>query len=93
MLVLAAALDQGRCLPPSEGPVRFRAGGHAPMPASAGDLTPYAVEILADEVRAAAGGVRVDLYVGTDSAAPFCACFHSELDRLHDHGVVIHIHD
>jgi len=66
---------------------------HVPLFASAGDLTPYGAELLADEVRQKAYCARVDLFVGPERAAALRVFANRQIDQLRDSGLAIHIHE
>jgi hypothetical protein len=66
---------------------------HVPLFASAGDLTPYGAELLAEEVRQKAYGARVDLFVGPERAAALRVFANRQIDQLRDYGLAIHIHE
>jgi len=93
--VLAAML--GGCERTPQGPVavQFRAcfagDPSAHGIASAGELTPYAAEILADDARWAGGG-RLDLFVGAAPLALRTRTRH-EVAQLQASGIDIRIHD
>lgn len=93
--VLVTALG-GRARPcASEGRVRFRL--YVPDPAarttrtSAGDLTPYAAELLADEMRGARSDCRVELFVHAGTAASFAASVRRHLERLRRRGIEVRV--
>ena len=64
-----------------------------PVFASAGELTPYAAELLAEEVRQTSCGARVDLFVGSERAAALRVYAHRQIGQLRDRGLAIHVHN
>ncbi len=91
--LLAMALGARRAAwtpPPS---VRFRAdaAGAQALRTSAGELTPYAAELLADDMRCALGDRRVELFVESGMAARLDASAHRHIEHLRRHGVEVRI--
>lgn len=94
-VVLETALG-GRGAPTPTRPVRYAAqvfdDRHAPVLASAGDLTPYAAELLADEVRRASHGSRVDLFVQPEAGVAL-RNLTRRIERITDRGLDIRVHE
>ena len=64
-----------------------------PVFASAGDLTPYDAELLADEMHQAGHGARVDLFVGPEHAAALRTLANRQLAQLRKRGLAIHLRE
>jgi len=75
--------------------VRFRVDVPDPdaraVRTSTGELTPYAAELLADEMRGARGARRVELFVETGAAAGLGASARRHIEHLRWHGVEVRI--
>ena len=93
--VLDAMLGGCDCAPEGHVPVQFRAcfvgDPSAYGIASAGELTPYAAEILADDARWAGAG-RLDLFLGAAPLALRTRMRH-QVAQLQASGIDVRIHD
>jgi hypothetical protein len=93
LLTMALGVRRAAWTPPPS--IRFRAdvpdpGAHA-VRTSAGELTPYAAELLADEMRGVRGDRRVELFVESGLAARLGASAQRHIEYLRSHGVEVRI--
>lgn len=65
---------------------------HAPVLASAGDLTPYAAELLGNEVLRASHGSRIDLFVAPEAGVALRDLI-CRIGGIADGGLDIRVHE